>query len=312
MLVTPKDSPGRPSVLGDVEQPDALSEILDAVRLRGGTVVRFAPRQPFTVEIPNNVRVVHLIEYGSMELRIHGQPGVVNVNAGDMLLLAGGDAHTLQAGEGSTPRPLSPEDRVVSEDSTAPRWLTGTFSVTEAAAGRLLSVLPHVIALTGIGHEWHDVSLRMLTAEITAEHAGSSVMVSRILDLVFVHALRAWAAGRDHSPGWLTAAVDPKIGRALTAIHREPERTWSVRELADIATMSRSIFTERFTRLLGTSPVAYVTEVRLNRASHLLHTTSLPVAEISRTVGYTSEAAFSRAFHRRFGLPPLRWRHQQT
>ncbi|TVT08931.1 AraC family transcriptional regulator [Amycolatopsis bartoniae] len=270
-----------------------MSEILDAVRLRGGAVRRLAPRPPFAVEVPGSLRVVHLVERGPLRLRVAGRPEALTVYAGDVLLLARGDRHTLEPGDGLT-----------GEAS----WLTGTFSVKEAAAEHLLSVLPRVIALRGRGQEWHDVSVRMLAAEIRPQRPGAAVMVSRILDLIFVHALRSWAGNGDRPPGWLTAASDPEIGPVLSAVHREPGRAWTLGELVAMTTMSRSTFTARFTRLLGASPAAYVATVRLDRASQLLRTGSGPIAEIARAVGYTSESAFSRAFHRQFGMPPKRWR----
>jgi len=108
--------------------------------------------------------------------------------------------------------------------------------------------------------------------------------------------------------GWLTAAMDTSLAPVLTAVHNNPEYPWSVTELAQRAGLSRSAFAERFTRLLGQSPAAYITDRRLDRAAHLLRSTETQVSKIGQAVGYTSEAAFSRAFHRRFDQPPTRWR----
>jgi transcriptional regulator GlxA family with amidase domain len=137
---------------------------------------------------------------------------------------------------------------------------------------------------------------------------GSAVMVARILDLLFIQILRAWAAGTDAEPNWLAGALDPQIGRALSAIHREPGHDWTVEELARACSLSRSAFAARFVARVGKPPATYLAHVRLDAATDLLRGSSLPVTLIAENVGYTSEAAFSRAFKHRYGTPPARWR----
>ena len=133
-------------------------------------------------------------------------------------------------------------------------------------------------------------------------------MVARILDLIFIQILRAWAAGADAEPNWLAGALDPQIGPALSAIHRDPGRDWTVEELARACNLSRSAFAARFVARVGKPPASYLVHVRLDAATSLLRDTSLPVTLIAKKVGYTSEAAFSRAFKNRYGTPPAHWR----
>jgi len=151
-----------------------------------------------------------------------------------------------------------------------------------------------------------------MVAEITEPRPGSRVMISRVLDLLFIRALRVWAASGRANPGWLTAAMDPALGRALNAIHEAPERNWSIDELARLAALSRSAFATRFAARLGQPPGAYLLHQRLGHAAHLLRSTSESVGRIAATVGYTSEAAFSRAFARAYGDPPRAWRTAKT
>jgi transcriptional regulator GlxA family with amidase domain len=154
-----------------------------------------------------------------------------------------------------------------------------------------------------------EVSLRLLVAEVAGPQPGAAVMISRILDLLFIHTLRAWSRDASAPPGWLTAALDPVLGQVLSAIHQDLARPWSVAELAQMANLSRTAFAERFTRLLGRPPAGYLIDRRLDRAAQLLRTDAASVAGVAAAVGYTSEAGFSRAFSRRFGDPPLRWRN---
>jgi len=294
---------------------DAFSEILDTVRLRGQDVVRYAPRSmPFNIAMPGR-RQLHIVERGDVRLRVGDGGPSVTLHDGDLVLLARGGRHQLQAGPGVAARGLVEADRYTDEgelsQQDSPRWVTGTFAVDEAVADPLLAVLPPTIVVSGGGvdREWLEVSLRLLVAEVAEPRPGSAVMISRILDLLFIHTLRAWSRDAVAPSGWLTAALDPVLGQVLSAIHQNLARPWSVAELAQMANLSRTAFAERFTRLLGSPPAGYLIDRRLDRAAQLLRTDTASVAAVAAAVGYTSEAGLSRAFSRRFGAPPLRWRN---
>jgi AraC-like DNA-binding protein len=111
--------------------------------------------------------------------------------------------------------------------------------------------------------------------------------------------------------GWLAAARDPAVGRALGAIHHEPAHAWTVAALAQRAGMFRSVFGKRFTRLLGEAPLIYVARCRMQPGARLLETTDDTVLQVALNAGYESEAAFNRAFKREFDLPPARYRSQR-
>jgi transcriptional regulator GlxA family with amidase domain len=126
---------------------------------------------------------------------------------------------------------------------------------------------------------------------------------------VFIELLRhqVLAAG-PAATGWLAALADPALGRCLALIHDDPKREWSVPDLAAASALSRSALTERFETMLDTSPIRYLRDWRLCLASVALTTTSKTVADIAYDAGYGTEAAFSRAFSRSYGLPPAAWR----
>ncbi len=295
------------------EEVDAFSEILEAVRLHGDTVARFAPATPFAVTIPSGVRLLHIVQRGPVHLTV-GDAAPILLGSGDLVLLGRGDAHTLTSGTDATVRPLSESDTFRCDDELpdpdAPHWVTGIFAVEEAIAEPLLAVLPRAIHIPAdpSHRPWLAAILPVLLIEITHPNPGAAAMVSRVLDLLFIHTLRAFFDGNNAEPGWLTAAMDPALGPVLAAIHRDPDQPWTVTTLARNARMSRSAFAERFTRLLGRAPAAYVTERRLDHAADLLRSTNDPVSRIASDVGYTSNAAFSRAFQRRYGDSPQRWR----
>ena len=295
----------------DGQAHDLLSELLRSVRLNGERIVAYAPLRTFSVGFAD-IGTLHIIEEGELELRIDGDPHVERVRSGDVILLPRGDPHHISdAGKRAhaTVRAGASE-----HDAPAPepaRWLCGTFTIGDPQASHLLASLPAVIILRGArgqALEGLEVARRMLLFEMQSPSQGSAVMVARILDLLFIQILRGWAAGTDAEPNWLAGALDPQIGLALRTIHRDPSRHWTVEGLARACSLSRSAFAARFVARVGKPPATYLAHVRLDAATDLLRDTSLPVTLIAENVGYTSEAAFSRAFKHRYGTPPVRWR----
>ncbi len=304
MTVPPEYLADRPApenaVLGlDVSgQPhDLLSELLRCVRLNGERMVAYAPGRAFSIGFADT-GTLHIVDAGELALRVDADPHVERVTRGDVILLPRGDAHHMSdAGARDAPEPA--------------RWLCGTFTIGDPHASHLLASLPAVIILRGArgpALEGLEVARRMILLEMESPSQGSAVMVARILDLLFIQILRAWAAGTDAEPNWLAGALDPQIGPALSAIHRDPGHDWSVAKLARTCSLSRSAFAARFAGRVGKPPATYLAHVRLDTATDLLRDTALPVALVSERVGYTSEAAFSRAFRHRYGTPPARWR----
>ena len=147
--------------------------------------------------------------------------------------------------------------------------------------------------------------LDVMADEVKSERVGNATVMTRLADVVIARVVRSWVESRKRdTTGWLAAIRDPKIGRALAAIHREPGNLWPVEALAKVATTSRSLFSERFTAVLGVPPARYVTRWRMHLARGWLRKDRLTVAEVAARLGYESEAAFSRAFKRYSGQPP--------
>jgi AraC-like DNA-binding protein/quercetin dioxygenase-like cupin family protein len=272
---------------------DVLSTMLRTVHLAGYDVTEIAADPPTTWAQRDDMGAVHLVEGGEVRVEVAGaEPHVLR--AGDVALLPAGRAHVLRVTEPDT------------------RWLTGTFAYDGATGNRLLAALPDVIAFERLrerGYEWFDVSYRLMARERHEPTPGAAVMISRILDLMYIQMLRLWATSTETSPGWLRAGMDPDIGGVLDAIHADPARAWSNAEMARYAHLSRTTFTERFTRILGQPPMAYLTKLRMELARDLLLGTSETAKQVARRTGYKSDAAFSRAFTRHHGCSPGQWRH---
>ena len=271
---------------------DVLSTMLRTVHLAGHDVTEIAAHPPTTWAQRGDMGAVHLVEGGEVRVEVAGaEPHVLR--AGDVALFPAGRAHLLRVTEPGT------------------RWLTGTFIHDGATGNRLLAALPDVIAFERLrerGYEWFDVSYRLMAKERREPTPGAAVMVSRILDLMYIQMLRLWATSDESSPGWLRAGMDPDISGVLDAIHADPARAWSNAEMARYAHLSRTTFTERFTRILGQPPMAYLTELRMELARDLLLGSSETSKQIARHTGYKSDAAFNRAFTKHHGLSPGQWR----
>lgn len=254
---------------------------------------------------------MHIVEQGDLYLTLDGREPVL-LSGGDVVLLPRGDHHIVSNAANPAPESSGRRQSFQSPVARAPvRWLCGTFAIGDGHGSHLLASLPPVITLRGArdqSFEWFEVSRRMLLKEMQTPTQGSVVMVARILDLLFIQLLRTWAGSDSAAPGWLTGALDAQIGRALAAIHADPAKNWTVESLARACNLSRSAFAERFSALVGKPPASYVADIRLDTAADLLRHTSEPVTSIAGKSGYTSAAAFSRAFRTRYGSPPARWR----
>jgi AraC-like DNA-binding protein len=149
---------------------------------------------------------------------------------------------------------------------------------------------------------------------------GSEVVANRLAEVLFIQAIRAHIASGAEicKRGWLRAIFDLQIGAALKSIHENVNSPWTVESLAESAGMSRSAFAERFKELLGQTPLEYVTEWRMQKAVQLLQLGDKKLIDVAQSVGYESDAAFSKAFKRVVGLTPGEYRrnglegHQQT
>jgi transcriptional regulator GlxA family with amidase domain len=128
------------------------------------------------------------------------------------------------------------------------------------------------------------------------------------MELLFIRAVREWGAANPGSTGWPSGFSDARIGRALSAIHNEPGRTWTVDNLAELCGLSRSAFAARFTSLVGRTPLKYLATWRLDLAAHHLRAGAAKVSDIAALVGYGSEAALNRAFKAQFGATPAVFR----
>lgn len=242
--------------------------------------------------------------------------GWVELRAGDAAFLPLGLEHVLACEPGAATRPL-PDLRLEAFGERTYRLVEGgggavtrlfccSVEFPGAVAHPLLASLPPTLLVRDpAGDEALPQLLELMAREVQAERIGTATILTRLADTVIAQLVRAWIEGRREEAGSRLAAIrDPRLGPALAAMHREPDRPWTVGGLARLAGSSRSVFAERFTRRLGVAPLTYLARWRMHQAGRWLAEGRLSVAQVGAHLGYQSEPGFSRAYKRIVGLPP--------
>lgn len=299
-------------------QADVLSQVLTLIRLRGDHVFHGELGRSTEVRFPPGPATFIHLQAGQLSVSQHnGDP--VLMHAGDFVLLPHADGHTIRSepGKGAYQtfewgvNAISTENverfNWGSLDDVAGSFLAGSFYFDGAPLRSMLTGLPGLIHLTCdkvSDPPWLASISRFLDVESRTGGPGSALMISRLIDLLVVRTLRMWASRHGDRIGCLSGLSDERVGRALSAMHLEPERAWTVSALAEKAAMSRSMFSNRFTAVVGVPPLRYLTRWRLTLAADSLRGGTVKVTDVAHAAGYGSEAAFSRAFKQEFGYSP--------
>lgn len=306
---------------------DPLSEILSLTRVRGTVAATLEAGDEWGVDIVDAPGAAfHAMIAGVAWLELEGHEPLRLV-PGDLLLLPTGPRHQLVAEPGSATEPfdhLAARQALtrggklsIGRGGTHTRILCGSYHQDAALNAQLLSLLPHRIHLRTDLSRPTDHVLQLLAHEIGSTRSGTTTVRDRLLDVLLVYIIRAWLLTAETQPlpaSWLTALRDPLVSQALAALHSDVARDWTVTDLAAQLAVSRATLARRFGALVGQPPLGYLTDWRMELAAHRLRSTQEPIGPIARSVGYTSEYAFNRAFTRVRGIAPGRFRilaHQE-
>lgn len=326
----PENLAGRPE-----DCMDAFSEILSGVKLRGAVFFAAEFSAPWGFSAPASkviaatvapdaahVVLFHLLIEGCGLVEMDdGQS--VPLAPGDVVIFPHGDRHRMSSGKEA--RPPFPDygiaPKIKARELSAlraggggavSRFVCGYMTCELHLSRPILNGLPSVFKVNvrsdPSGH-WLESSILHLVEEAVSGRVGSEAMLAKLSEALFVDTLRRYVDGLpEQQSGWLAGARDPIVGRSLALLHGRVAHPWTIADLADEVGISRSALVERFSRYLSEPPMAYLTRWRLQLAAESLKKTSRGVADIATDIGYESEAAFSRAFKREFGLPPGRYR----
>jgi AraC-like DNA-binding protein len=246
---------------------------------------------------------------GGCRLTVDGQE-TVTLQAGDFVLMPATPGFTMSGFEPATPVLIDPkampaptEDVRHGTPDGPPdlRMLGGYFVLDSPDAALLVSLLPAMIHVRDA--ERLSVLVRLVADEAAQERPGRNLVLTRLVEILLVEALRA--TPRDAAPaGLLRGLADERLAAALRQMHGAPSHGWTVAELARQASLSRSAFFDRFTRAVGLPPMEYLVSWRMALAKDLLRRRDVALAEIAGRVGYGSASAFSTAFSRHVGQSP--------
>ena len=190
--------------------------------------------------------------------------------------------------------------------------LIGVFSFGDPRGNPLLESLPPALVVRGgleDSRTWSQSIFAGIEEELAKDELASNLAIAKLADLLFMQALRNYlSSGPSESLGWVRGMTDPRIGRAISAMHSAPERRWTVQALAAEVGSSRAVFAKQFSALVGQSVLRYLTGWRMHVAAGFLLDESNSVASVALRVGYGNEAAFSIAFKRWSGVSPSEYR----
>ena len=307
---------------------DLLSDILNLMKLSGTLYFRTSFRAPWAVEVPafENVARFHYAHRGRCFVRVAGESAPVALDQGDLVIVPHGAIHVLADPADTVPRSV---DDVVSasgftsrgalvwgdgsEETHDTQLICGHFAFDRGARHLLLEALPPVIHIrdyNGAAPDWLDNSLRIIGAEAGQESMGADLIALKLSEIIFTQAIRKYLETDGTARPGLAGFADSRIARALEALHRDPAAAWTVETMARAAGLSRTAFATRFSEKLETSPLAYLTDWRMQLARRMLLDTEAPIVEIAERTGYASEASFGRVFRKHFDVPPAGYRRR--
>jgi len=315
------------SPLTEPDGADVLADVLYSLQLQGRIFCRCEFGAPWSFGVtPEGFGHFHLIEQGTCWLGLPNLPDGIPLEQGDLLLLLRGSPYTMSDDRDT---PTVPLGEIVgdSHGSTRTRLeyggsgpqthvICGSFEFRGPQAQVFLSVLPEWIRVqhrSSDANEWLTTTMRYLQQEIRSPEMGADMIITSLVNVLFVQAVRTWLKEQPAGAGgWLGGLRDPTIGAALGLIHRSPDIQWTVPRLAREIGMSRAPFAARFTTSVGMTPMNYLKRWRLQLATRLLQNPALTLTAVSAHVGYESVEAFSRVFRREFGIAPGQYRHAHT
>jgi AraC-like DNA-binding protein len=303
----------------EFNQGDTLADILKTIRLQAQTIYCHDLASPWGISLDQqNQGLFHIVISGSCWLKTPEMQHPIRLDTGDIIALPTGGAHWLSD---MPETPKQPGEYIVNQlahnvnpfaccdnkENNVTVMLCGSFNFATSLQHPFLRDLPNIIHIKAAENPelaWLQTLMKVLAYEAKSKAPGSTVIVDRLTEILFIQLIRAYIATKPQGTCYFTALADQQIGQALNLIHGEQKAVLTVEKLCQLVAMSRTAFTERFSKLVGMAPKAYLLNWRMHKAKNLLEMSSDPMIEIAETVGYSSEAAFSKAFKQFFNITP--------
>ena len=295
---------------------DPLSDVLSLLKPRNYMVRGFDIGGPWAIAFGQHDGIkCYSVVSGQCWLAVEGVAEPVRLVGGDCVLLPRGRPFRLATDLSVEPVDIEAVAANLNDGAVATFngggdyfGIGGWFAFAGRHADMLLGVLPPIVHIRGDAAKatlrW---ALETMMQELREPRPGSHLVAQHLAHLVMLQALRLYLTDESSSVGWLFALGDPQIGPAITAMHQDPARRWTLGALAQRSGMSRSSFAQRFKQAVGATPMEYLTRWRMLLAGDRLEHSSEPVSTIALSLGYESESAFSTAFKRVMDASPRRY-----
>lgn len=301
---------------------DPLSDVLSLLKPHSQLFAAFDTAGAWSFSFPpyDGIKFAAVLQGGCWG-RVTGMNCPVRLEEGDCFLLNKGCEIAL-----SSDLSLPPQDSSLIMDEIARHGIAvhngggevlligGFFTFSSEHAALLLDALPP-FANPPRSSSQADVlrwALDQLKPELRDPMPGGTLMSNHLLHMMLVQILRLHmtASSADAPAGWLTGLSDRRIRSAINAMHAEPTRHWSLEDLARIAGLSRTVFAQRFKRLVGETTMSYLMRWRMLMATDRLRHSGESITSIAFALGYESESAFCTAFKRTMSCSPTQYRRR--
>lgn len=297
-----------------------FDSVLSAMQIESSLFVRMRAHAPWAISFDSGAQArLVVIAKGRGWFTHVGRPPVV-VQEGDCLIIKQGVMGIL----GDAPDRIAVPcwqiaDHVTGETvafgggGEACEFFSTLFTFDHAAGEPLSALLPGVVHVTMPESDaGRMVSiLEQIGAEEAQASLGGSYVVGRLLDVLFIQAIRIWASYEGNMPeGWLAGLTHRQLSQTLHRIHADLVHPWTLEQLARDAGMSRSTFAALFKSVVGVPPMAYIATWRIYQAKLIL-AAGHSIAAAAEQTGYGSEVALSRAFKAATGTSPGQWRRER-
>ena len=295
---------------------DTLSSILSTFRLQVEIIHNVQYCGDWAVDTSGAKHAsFHIVTHGQCYLSTESLDEPVLLKTGDFVLFPHDEKHLLKAQPDcpADPNQQTPCDYSEGTIEKGTGLLCGYFQFDHPASNPLLEALPERL----IKHR-HKLSaecpigdlLTLIQVESIHEQAGSRAALNRLTESLFILIVREHLSNTQQSKGLAAALTDSRIKNVLNAIHSQPEKRWTLEQLAEVASMSRSAFSSLFRSLLNESAMDYLQRWRMQNAWTWLQQGET-VYGVAQRCGYESDAAFAKAFKKIMGVGPGAIRKQQ-
>ena len=294
-------------------------DVFDRARVVRPRVVEAELEAPWCVIVEaSDDTYLYVVRGGRCRLDCDGSEAPIELDTGDAVTLVAGQRHVWRDGPATAARRTvetfaQAEIAPAAHSRKLERGRTRLLVVSASRdSNACVSVYPPIVVVRRtelLSAAFLQRVIRLVELEHAAQRPGREAVLRRLSELLVIELVR-FALPRMPLGGrnWLGGLADPQVGRAISLMHGDLARRWTLASLAAEVGMSRAVFVERFTRLVGEPPTRYLRRVRMHQAAIELEDGEEPIVDLADAVGYGSESAFNKAFVKEIGMAPARYR----